>query len=182
VARLAELSTTDGLTGTFNHRAFQERLREEFRRAQRYDDALSLVLLDLDHFKDVNDTHGHLVGDAVLREVAAALRGCARDTDFLCRYGGEEFAFLLPRTPLGGALTLAERARQALAALRVGPRGQLRVSASMGLAGLPHRAVHTPEALLQAADEALYRAKAQGRNRVCLAQGRGHPGSTPSVG
>jgi diguanylate cyclase (GGDEF)-like protein len=168
VGELQRLSSTDGLTGVHNHRHFQERLREEFRRAQRYDDALSLILLDLDHFKDVNDRHGHAAGDGVLREVAGALQRGVRETDLVARYGGEEFAVLLPRTHLTGALTVAERVRRELRALRLGPDGALRVTASLGVSSFPHRSVLTPEQLLLTADEALYRAKHEGRDRICL--------------
>lgn len=168
VGELRRLSVTDGLTQVHNHRFFQERLREEFRRAQRYDDALSLILLDLDHFKNVNDTHGHGAGDRVLREVAASLQRSVRETDLVARYGGEEFAVLLPRTHLTGALTVAERIRRELTALQLGPGGALRVTASLGVSGFPHRTVLTPEQLLLTADEALYRAKREGRDRICL--------------
>jgi two-component system cell cycle response regulator len=168
VGELQRLSSTDGLTGVHNHRHFQERLREEFRRAQRYDDALSLILLDLDHFKNVNDQFGHTAGDGVLREVAAALQRGVRETDLVARYGGEEFAVLLPRTHLTGALTVAERVRRELCALRLGTEGTLRVTASLGVSTFPHRSVLSPEQLLLTADEALYRAKHEGRDRICL--------------
>lgn len=168
VGELQKLSSTDGLTGVHNHRHFQERLRDEFRRAQRYDDALSLILLDLDHFKQVNDQYGHAAGDGVLREVAAALQRGVRETDLVARYGGEEFAVLLPRTHLTGALTVAERVRRELRALRLGAEGTLRVTASLGVSSFPHRSVLTPEQLLLTADEALYRAKHEGRDRICL--------------
>ncbi|WP_342375363.1 diguanylate cyclase [Myxococcus stipitatus] len=168
VGELQRLSSTDGLTGVHNHRYFQERLREEFRRAQRYDDPLALILLDLDHFKQVNDRHGHTAGDGVLREVAAALQRSVRETDLVARYGGEEFAVLLPRTQLTGALTVAERVRRDLGTLRVGPDGVLNVTASLGVSSFPHRSVLSPEQLLLTADEALYRAKADGRDRICL--------------
>jgi two-component system, cell cycle response regulator len=177
-AALQTLSTLDGLTQLHNHRHFQERLREEFRRAQRYADPLSLILVDLDHFKHVNDAHGHLTGDRVLREVSSALRHCVRDTDLLARYGGEEFAVLLPCTSISGSLTVAERIWRDVAALRVpleGPAegGQegavLQLTASVGVSALPQRTLTSAEALFRAADEALYRAKREGRNRVCLA-------------
>ncbi|HZI09935.1 MAG TPA: diguanylate cyclase [Myxococcus sp.] len=167
LGELQRLSVTDGLTGVHNHRHFQHRLREEFRRAQRYDDALSLILLDLDHFKRVNDTHGHTVGDAVLREVAAALTRSIRETDLVARYGGEEFALLLPRTHLTGALTVAERVQRELRALRPAEEA-LRVTASLGVSSLPHRSVLSPEQLLLTADQALLRAKEEGRDRICL--------------
>ena len=167
--QLERLSFTDGLTQVSNHRYFQARLGDEFRRAQRYDDSLALILLDLDHFKAINDVHGHLTGDAVLREVAQALRKSLRETDVLSRYGGEEFAVMLPQTQLAGALTVAERIRADVNALRLGVDGELRVSASFGVAGFPSPSVTAPEGLIAAADAALYRAKNDGRNRICLA-------------
>ncbi|HEX8435216.1 diguanylate cyclase [Archangium sp.] len=168
VNSLERLSITDGLTQVHNHRYFQDRLREEFRRAQRYDDPLSLILVDLDHFKNFNDEHGHQVGDTVLCDVAAALQRSVRETDLLARYGGEEFAILLPRTPLAGALTVAERVWREVGALRTGPERLLAVTASLGIASFPHQAVNSPEQLVRSADQALYRAKSEGRNRICL--------------
>ncbi|MCA2981348.1 MAG: GGDEF domain-containing protein [Myxococcaceae bacterium] len=168
--QLRALSTTDGLTQLANHRAFQDRLREEFRRAQRYDDPLTLVLMDVDHFKRVNDTHGHLAGDEVLRQVAEALRSAVRETDFVARYGGEEFGVLLPKTPLAGALTVAERISRLVRGLRVGRDGVIRVTASFGIAGLPGRGLTSPDQLLKAADDALYRSKREGRNKISLFQ------------
>ncbi|MDX2015370.1 MAG: diguanylate cyclase [Myxococcaceae bacterium] len=168
--QLKALSTTDGLTQLANHRAFQERLREEFRRAQRYDDPMALILMDVDHFKAINDTHGHLAGDEVLHRVAQALRGAVRETDFVARYGGEEFGVLLPKTHLAGALTVAERMSQALKAARAGADGAIRVTASFGVSGFPGRGVTTAEQLLKTADEALYRSKREGRNKISLFQ------------
>lgn len=167
---LRALSTTDGLTQVANHRAFQERLREEFRRAQRYDDPIALILMDVDHFKAVNDTHGHLVGDEVLRLVARAVRTAVRETDFIARYGGEEFGVLLPKTQLAGALTVAERMSQALRTVRAGPEGVIRVTASFGVSGFPGRGITSAETLLKSADDALYRSKREGRNKISLFQ------------
>ncbi len=167
VAQLNELSLTDALTGVPNRRSFQDRLRDEFRRAQRYDDPLALVLLDLDHFKIINDTFGHPEGDVVLREVAGRLKHCTRETDFIARYGGEEFALLLPKTQLGGALTVAERVRSDLAALQLQPQRQ--VTASLGISIFPNEAITTADALVRTADDALYEAKRAGRNKVALA-------------
>lgn len=167
---LLALSTTDGLTQVANHRAFQERLREEFRRAQRYDDPMALILMDIDHFKAVNDTHGHLVGDEVLKAVAKALKGAVRETDFIARYGGEEFAVVLPKTHLAGALTVAERMSQSLKSTRTGVDGAIRVTGSFGVSGFPGRGVTTAEQLLKTADDALYRSKREGRNKISLFQ------------
>ena len=167
---LLALSTTDGLTQVANHRAFQERLREEFRRAQRYDDPMALILMDIDHFKIVNDTHGHQVGDEVLKAVAKALKGAVRETDFIARYGGEEFAVVLPKTHLAGALTVAERMSQSLKSARTGVDGAIRVTGSFGVSGFPGRGVTTAEQLLKTADDALYRSKREGRNKISLFQ------------
>ena len=168
--KLHKLSVTDGLTQVYNHRFFQERLKDEFRRAQRYDDPLGLVLLDLDHFKNVNDKLGHPAGDQVLQDTAALLRRNVRETDILCRYGGEEFAIILPKTHLAGSLTVAERIWRDFANLRTGPDGTLKVTASLGVAGFPGRSVVSADQLLRAADDALYRAKHEGRNKICLHQ------------
>jgi diguanylate cyclase (GGDEF)-like protein len=168
-SRLHELAVTDGLTQVANHRSFQDRLREEFRRAQRYDDPLALILVDLDHFKQVNDNFGHQVGDEVLVAVALAAKNAVRETDFVARYGGEEFAVVLPKTHLAGALTVAERIAAGLKSLTVGPNG-LKVTASFGVSGFPGRSVNTSEQLIRTADEALYRAKREGRNKISLFQ------------
>ena len=172
VIELQQLSVLDGLTLLHNHRYFQERLREEFRSAQRYDDALALILVDLDHFKAVNDLHGQPMGDDVLRGVARALQKSVRETDIVARYGGEEFAVLLPRTHLAGAITVAERIWKELGALRLGPledpAGSFQLTASLGVSGFPNRTVLSPDQLLLTADEALARAKSEGRNRICL--------------
>ena len=167
--RLHELAVTDGLTQIANHRHFQDRLREEFRRAQRYDDPLALILVDLDHFKNVNDNFGHQVGDQVLLAVAGCVKAAVRETDFVARYGGEEFAVLLPKTHLAGALTVAERIAAEMQKVKAGPSG-LKVTASFGVSGFPGRSVNTFEQLVRTADEALYRAKREGRNKISLFQ------------
>ena len=162
------LANTDGLTGLDNRRRFQERLREEVERAHRYERPLALVLLDLDHFKKVNDTWGHPAGDRVLQGTSAALRRVLRDMDVAGRMGGEEFAVLLPETDLSGARALAERLRVEVGRVdHASDDGEaFRVTASLGVTSLDPGAWHDAEVLLKAADEALYQAKNRGRDRV----------------
>ena len=159
----------DSLTGLANRRSFEETLRAEVARAGRYGDPMSVVLADLDDFKRVNDRYGHPVGDVVLKTFAAALRRTVRESDTAGRWGGEEFALVLPSTDLDGALRLAERARAALAAEAVQlPDGSsINVSASFGVASFPDW--DEPGELLAAADSALYEAKRSGKNRVVKA-------------
>jgi diguanylate cyclase (GGDEF)-like protein len=173
---LAEQSITDPLTALKNRRFFDERLVEEFRRAQRYSDPVSLMMIDLDHFKLVNDRHGHQAGDLVLREAGALIRGSIREPDICARYGGEEFAVILPKTHMSGALVVAERVWKELGqkVYRHAPPGgravDVQVTASIGIAFYPSKDIGTPELLLKFADEALYNAKRAGRNTICLYQ------------
>jgi two-component system cell cycle response regulator len=174
-AQLEKLSITDGLTGLFNHRHFQERLAEEFRRSQRYGDPVALMMLDLDHFKQVNDRFGHPFGDRVLRETAELIRSSIRDPDICARYGGEEFAIILPKTHLHGAMAVAERMFRSLRGKTYsfevgGDATSVAVTASVGIAFFPSRDVITSELLVKFADDALYRAKRDGRNTICLHQ------------
>ena len=164
-AKLEALATTDGLTGLKNHRAFQERLAMETERARRYGLPLSIALLDVDHFKQYNDTYGHPAGDAVLRTVAACLQSSVREADQVARYGGEEFALILPHTPADAALLVAERCRRAIESAAWPDRP---VTASVGVAALTP-ALAGPADLLVAADQALYRSKREGRNRITAA-------------
>lgn len=166
--RLAALATHDGLTGLKNHRAFQDHLEAEVERARRYNSALTLALLDVDHFKHYNDAFGHPAGDQVLRQVADLLQAGARATDVVARYGGEEFAVILPHTDQQNARTVAERFRSAIADFDWAGGGRV-VTASFGVATLmpAHADRH---ALVDAADRALYAAKREGRNRVAVAQ------------
>lgn len=157
---------SDGLTGLRNYRHFQEQLRAEVSRAERYGERFCLLMMDLDHFKTVNDSVGHQKGDEVLRLVAGALRRCTRESDYVARYGGEEFVMILPRTGLEEAAALAERVRAAVAALDLG-HPDLRVTMSIGVAAYPDAAADA-DGVLGAADAALLRAKALGRDRVCL--------------
>ena len=149
-------------------RLIESAMRREVDLARRHRQPLSLLMIDVDHFKRINDSHGHPAGDQVLSELAAEIGRAARSTDLLYRYGGEEFALLLHNTPAEGALITAERIRRAAAKLEVTYRGSvLNFTVSLGIATL-----HDDSAaeLLRRADEALYRAKHEGRNRVCMAE------------
>jgi two-component system, cell cycle response regulator len=160
-AKLEALASTDGLTNLRNHRAFQEALAREVKLARREHQPLSVILLDVDHFKQYNDTYGHPAGDAVLQYVASLLIECSRETDVIARYGGEEFVALLPNTDEVGAQQVAERMRQAI---EVEGWAKRQVTASFGFAMLlPEQ---SPADLIEAADQALYISKAEGRNRV----------------
>jgi diguanylate cyclase (GGDEF)-like protein len=172
-ARLFEqterLATTDGLTGLTNHRTFQVRLDEHLAQAQRYGKRLSLILCDIDHFKSVNDTYGHPVGDVVLRGVAKTLLKEARATDVVARYGGEEFAVVMPETDGPGALVIAERIRERVKALSFETgQGRLAVTLSLGVASVPDDAARKAD-LVERADACLYHAKRHGRDRAVSA-------------
>lgn len=162
---LREQAVRDGLTNLYNRRYLDETLERELARAKREGYPLSLVMLDVDHFKRLNDSYGHQAGDKVLRELAALLLGDVRAEDVPCRYGGEEFLVLLPRMPLEVALERAEGWRRIFQSTRV-PFGefQLEATLSCGLSAYPEHA-RTPEDLIRCCDEALYRAKQRGRNR-----------------
>jgi diguanylate cyclase (GGDEF)-like protein len=161
--RLEELSLTDSMTRVANRRAFDERLEDAFEHARRYERPLSLVMIDVDHFKLINDTHGHDAGDRALRVVAEVLADSSRHSDFVARIGGEEFAVLLPETALFEAMQFGEKLRCniAIAQTATGP-----ITVSIGVANMPHSRIATRANLFHAADQALYRAKANGRNRV----------------
>ena len=161
------LSVTDGLTGLYNHRHFQEQLEVEVKRAQRYDLSLSLIMIDLDHFKEFNDTYGHLEGDGLLRKIAQILKSSLRETDLVARYGGEEFSVILPETDKEGASIAAERVRKTISEQTFGEVGA-KMTISLGVASYPDDACLRAD-LIRQADEALYRAKREGRNRTCLA-------------
>jgi diguanylate cyclase (GGDEF)-like protein len=175
LAELEALSRTDALTGLGNRRAFDEALLHEVPRAQRYRVPLSLVMLDLDHFKKVNDEHGHSGGDEVLRHFGRLVKGVIRESDSAFRYGGEEFALLLPHTDADSACVVARRLVERVAAtpVQLGQGASLRVTCSAGVAGL----ATGPEDMIARADAALYEAKRSGRNRVC--QGPVTPGVAP---
>ena len=163
-SRLKEFSFKDEVTGLYNRRFFSVRLEEEVSRCRRFNHPVSVVLMDLDEYKVINDELGHAVGDDTLREVAAILLKHSRGINVLCRYGGDEFAVLLVETSKGGALLYADRIRQVLATHPFS-HGR-RVTASFGVAALPEDVAPTTEDLIRAADEALYAAKRGGKNRV----------------
>jgi diguanylate cyclase (GGDEF)-like protein len=163
--RMQQMAVTDGLTQLANRRSFDRALDRELQRATRTDGRLSVVLLDVDHFKSLNDTHGHLVGDMVLRQIATALRECGREYDTIARYGGEEFAAVLPGCSSALAVQVAERLRQSVEEATT----DVPVTASCGVATFPYDGVDV-ESLLGAADRALYSAKRAGRNRVYSAE------------
>lgn len=163
---LIHRSLTDSLTGIANRRALFEALKKEYVRAQRYAYPLSVLMLDLDHFKQVNDRFGHATGDAVLREFVEILRPEIRDSDYFVRMGGEEFSILLPECSLTSARQLAERLCQTVAAHTFdSPEGNFSVTVSIGVATITEIDV-TPDLLLKRADQCLYAAKSEGRNRV----------------
>ncbi len=165
--RLREMSTLDGLTGLLNHRAVLERLEQETARCERYGGEVTVVLLDLDHFKEINDRWGHLAGDQVLREVGERLQGGLRSADVVGRYGGEEFLVVLPASGLETGRIVAERLRRSLADAPVLHGGEaIRVTASFGVAALTEAEGRAVEELLALADERLYQAKREGRNCV----------------
>lgn len=167
--RAEDQARTDVLTGLYNRREFDERLDAEFRRAQRYSKPFAFLFLDIDNFKQVNDTYGHDAGDAVLKALAEVLIKQFRDVDILARYGGEEFVVMLPEIDGGTAKGVAERVRRAVAAtpFRLPDSGEIAVTVSIGVSCYPACA-STPEGVVSRADQALYIAKQAGRNRVVL--------------
>lgn len=173
------LTTVDGLTQVHNRRYFDEAIERELSRCRRYGRALSLLLIDVDHFKSINDTFGHPAGDEVLQGFARIIQSCIRNTDIACRFGGEEVAVIMPHTSPADAQVVAERIRSTLQA-NVWPRHPEHfVTVSIGLAGASGLIEGlTKERWLEAADQALYNAKRNGRNRVVL--GSLQPGSNPT--
>jgi diguanylate cyclase (GGDEF)-like protein len=165
-ARLQEFSFKDEVTGLYNRRFFSVRLEEEVSRHRRFNHPVSVVLLDLDAFKAVNDELGHLAGDETLRGMAEILLKHSRGINVICRYGGDEFAVLLVETSKAGARQYADRIREIVPTYRFG-HGRP-VTASFGIAALPEDAAPDPNELIRAADEALYAAKRAGKNRVSL--------------
>ena len=166
---LARLATTDGLTGLYNHRMFQERLDEELVRAKRYNRKLFIMMIDIDHFKRFNDTYGHQTGDEVLKTVARLIKSNLRNIDFPARYGGEEFIVILPETECNDALRVGERLRKLVEnySFFVNEDEKARITISVGISCYPKDSTDKAQ-LVKMADEALYYAKKMGRNRVYL--------------
>ncbi|MCF6201408.1 MAG: GGDEF domain-containing protein, partial [Hydrogenimonas sp.] len=162
------LSKTDGLTGLWNRRYLEEMLEIEFKRARRYNHNVSIAVVDLDHFKQINDNYGHMAGDEVLRQVSSHIRSCIRETDFVGRYGGEEIVVILPETDIKTAQLIAEKIRETIESHPVHFNDDtIKVTSSIGISNLraEHKDYHE---VFAEADEALYRAKEGGRNRVVV--------------
>jgi diguanylate cyclase (GGDEF)-like protein len=168
--RTERSAISDGLTGLFNHAYFLQALRRETQRAKRHDLSTALIMFDLDDFKKLNDSRGHLEGDRVLMKAAVLIKESLREIDVAARYGGEEFAVILPETTTAGAYVVAERIRLRIADHFKKKRGGPRVTASGGVAGYPEDA-QTVEDLIRRSDEGLYRSKAAGKNRITITQG-----------
>ena len=170
--KLRGMAFEDGLTGLFNQRYFQEHMEREISRVDRYSNLLSLIMIDIDHFKKFNDTYGHQQGDTVLREVAKVLNDSIRRPDIAARYGGEEFAIILPETDLKGALVLADRLRKYVEDLDVNIDGEiLKVTISLGITSYdPTKGKKSKVEIIEAADKALYNSKNTGRNKLSIAQ------------
>lgn len=168
------MAITDPGTGLFNRRRFEDVLQKEFARSKRYEEALALMMIDIDHFKTINDTFGHQVGDQVLAGVAKIISAQFREVDTVARYGGEEFAVLLPQSTKAGAAMAAARALEVVAGHPFEDlKGRNRkITISIGIAGLPDPMLNTEDRLIQCADVALYKAKQNGRNRVELGEGK----------
>ena len=171
IRRAEALSVTDDLTRLYNSRYLNQVLRRETKRASRSGRPLSLLFIDLDGFKQVNDQHGHLAGSKALVEASVLVRGCARETDVVARFGGDEFCVILPDTGREGAVAVAERIRDRVRAFTflAGDRQDMRLTASIGVATLPD-AAGSAEELLRAADMAMYKVKAAGKNNIYVAE------------
>ena len=166
--KVQELTITDSLTQVFNRRYFLERFNEEFGRSMKFKYNLSFLIVDIDHFKNINDNYGHLVGDAILREITKTIKENIRQIDFMGRYGGEELSAILTETDKGPARLAAERIRQAIESRRFAVYDEnLKVTISIGISTFPDDANDTAQ-LIDKADKALYKAKLEGRNRVCV--------------
>lgn len=167
---LKQRAITDGLTSAYNHRHFYELLDIEFENSKRHDRYLGCIMLDLDYFKNINDKHGHRVGDLILKEIASLIRKCIRKGDILARYGGEEFIILLPETNIKNSSLAAEKIRKTVEESSfIADRKRIRLTISAGVSGFPEHNVIKCDGLVKLADDALYKAKKTGRNKVVIA-------------
>jgi diguanylate cyclase (GGDEF)-like protein len=167
--QIIRMSTTDGLTGLTNVRAFRESLKREHSRSARHRLRYSIVMMDIDHFKKINDVYGHPVGDAVLRELAVIIRESFRTTDLPARYGGEEFIILLPETSKRDAQVVADRLRQSVERkVFAAPSPSLHATISLGITDFDPESPLTEKEVIAIADEALYTSKREGRNRITI--------------
>lgn len=166
LAKVEALSATDPLTGLFNRRRFTEALESEYRKASRYETPLSCMMIDIDHFKAVNDTYGHAVGDTVIKDVALIIQRGIRDIDTACRWGGEEFVVLSPMTTKEHAMQPALRILTSVSGHVFSGMGDKKTTISIGVADLSCTGIDSADKMVQAADKALYEAKEKGRNRV----------------
>ncbi len=167
--RTEELSIIDELTDSYNYRYFVQKLQEEKKRAVRYNLPLSVIMIDIDWFKKLNDGYGHEAGNVVLRELAGVIRECIRDVDIFARYGGEEFVVILPQTPLAEARQIGERIRSQVEStiMNTGSTGTVKITVSVGVSSYPENG-KSEEELVTVADQALYQAKGSGKNLVCV--------------
>ncbi|MFV2031178.1 MAG: GGDEF domain-containing protein [Gammaproteobacteria bacterium] len=168
ISELSELVATDALTGLYNFRHFKTVLQAEMDRSKRSGIPTSLVMVDLDHFKNINDTLGHEVGNLALKHVADILKNAVRTTDIVCRYGGEEFVMIFPETHLNLAVKVADRIRETIASTPVKYEGgEFHITASMGASVYMKTSILTMEAFIDSVDKFLYEAKQSGRNCIC---------------
>jgi diguanylate cyclase (GGDEF)-like protein len=167
--RTEELTVIDDLTQAYNYRFFIRKLQEEKKRAIRYDLPLSIIMVDIDWFKKLNDSYGHEAGNIVLKQLSEVIKGCVRDTDYFARYGGEEFVVILPQTPQVEASAIGERIRVKVqnTVIETGQAGRVKITVSVGVSSFPENG-KSAEDLVSVADQALYRAKGSGKNLVCI--------------
>ncbi len=164
-----QIAITDGLTGIYSRRYFLERLQEEFHRAKRFSIPLSLLMIDLDHFKEINDQYGHQAGDYVLEAITSIFQENIRGIDLVGRYGGEEFVMLFPHTKEDGAITVTKRIKKQIAKTIFNFNGEnITVTASFGMAVYPNPRINSIDDFIKIADRVLYSAKENGRNRICI--------------